>query len=439
MQLTSTRWFLLLPAALGVMVLVLAWSVLAKLNRDTTLTVASGQSGGTYLPIAQRVAELVDSDSTSLHLDVEESDGSVDNMRRLLEGEAQVALVQNDTLGEEGVRALVPLHTGALHFLVRKGSQIESLADLPAYKIGIGLQTSGTHRMVSALFDHFDLDLETLDHVELSIAEGCDRLREGKIDALLMVLSLRSEALVELVSSGEIDLVGIGRDMEEGSVVRGFRLAYPFGEPVMIPRFAYAPPQGDRPGVPAEPIPTIGVRTVLVAHESVSEEAARELTRVVMEKRSLLTREFEGVNMTDGEPEAHGLQFPLHRGAVAYYNRNEPGFFVEYAEVIGLLMTVVVGAWGLLATMGRWLDQRKKDRIDEYYLEINEVFAQLEQVNSADEFDSLEERLSSLRTAAMQQLTAEKLDANESFRIFQSLLAEALEEVRYRRKSDASD
>lgn len=434
MQLTSTRWFLLIPVSLGMLVLALAWSALAKLNQDTVLTVASGQQGGAYLPIAQRIEELVASASDSLRLEVDDSDGSVDNMRRLLEGEAQVALVQNDTIAGDDVRALVPLHTGALHFLVRKGSEITSIQDLKDHRIGLGLQTSGTHRMVSALFDHFDLDLETLDHVELSIAEGCEQLQEGQIDALLMVLSLRSRVLVDLVASGEIELVGIGRNLEEGSVVRGFRLAYPFGEPVMIPRFAYAPPQDGHPGVPAEPVPTIGVQTVLVAHESVSEEAARELTRVVMEKRSLLTREFEGVNMTDEEPEALGLQFPLHRGAVAYYNRNEPGFFVQYAEVIGLSMTVVVTAWGLLVTSRRWLGQRKKDRIDEYYLEINEVLSQLDQAKVGGEFDALEERLSTLRSTALQQLTAERLVANESFRIFQSLLAEALEEVRYRRR-----
>ena len=427
-------WYALLTVVLALVLVTLLGITLVSLNRKATLTVASGQKGGTYLPIAEVIGDLVAQGSRKVRLVVESSDGSVDNMRRLIDRRADIALVQNDTVAGDSVRTLVPLHTGALHFLVRTDSEIRSVADLEGHKIGIGLETSGTHRMVTALFNHYELDFSKVERVELPIEDACQQLKDGKIEALLIVLSLRSHSLVDLVSAGEIKLVGIGRDLEEGSVLQGFRLAYPFIEPVMIPRYSYGAPHGSLPGVPPEPVPTIGVQTVLVAHRDVPEDLAREITRVVIEKRSILTREFEGVNMTEDDLDPRGLQFPLHRGAMAYYNRHEPAFLERYAEVIGLLITLAITAWGLIATGRRWLGQRKKERIDEYYTEVNQILGRLEEAGTSEEFDEIEASLYDVRSTALQLLTSERLIADESFRIFQSLLAEAVDEVRYRRE-----
>ena len=65
-----------------------------------------------------------------------------------------------------------------------------------------------------------------------------------------------------------------------------------------------------------------------------------------------------------------------------------------------------------------------KDRIDEYYIQIDEILTQLQENAdpSLEQLRTMERELSLLRHRAVRQLVAEKLQANESFSIFQALL-----------------
>ena len=90
--------------------------------------------------------------------------------------------MQNDTPGDDTIRSLVPLQTGALHFLARKDAKIGSLGELEGKKVGVGLATSGSHRLVTELLRHFEVDLNRIDLQPLTIEEACHQLRDGKID-----------------------------------------------------------------------------------------------------------------------------------------------------------------------------------------------------------------------------------------------------------------
>lgn len=141
---------------------------------------------------------------------------------------------------------------------------------------------------MEALFHHYEIDLSKTKRLSLGIEEGCRQLAEGEIDALLLVLSLKSQAIEDLVSGGEVNLVGIGDSIDAGSEIAGFRLSYPYVEPYLTSTYAYAMPHGQAAGVPEVPVPTLAVRTVLVAHRDLPDYVARSLTRLVMENQSRL-------------------------------------------------------------------------------------------------------------------------------------------------------
>jgi TRAP transporter TAXI family solute receptor len=238
------KYYATLTIALGLFLIFLLAFTIYTSNRRVTLDFTSGQQGGAYPKLAEAIAELVHGQHRRIKIRVHPSDGSKQNAQRIAGDKARLALVQNDTDDDDddSLRSLVPLHQGALHFLVRRDSGIKSLADLENHRIGVGLKTSGSHELVNALLNHFELDLSKIDIVPVRIQEGCDSLTQGDIDALLIVLSLKSPALDTLLSTGGIDLVKIGRHSGKGSVIDGFRLSYPFVEPYLIPRFAYTAP-----------------------------------------------------------------------------------------------------------------------------------------------------------------------------------------------------
>lgn len=406
---------------------------LVSSKRVADLKFSAGQPGGVYNPIARSITELIEGETSAIRLEVIESDGSAQNSDRISNGEAQLALLQNDTPGDDRVRSLVPLQSGALHFLARKEAKIESLGGLEGKKVGVGLPTSGSHRLVTELLLHFEVDQKQIDLRPLTIRDACTQLEAGEIDALMMVIGLKTELIDHVVAGGEVEFVPIGRHAGTGSVIEGFRLTNPFVDSWLIPRHCYAMPHGEMPGVPAEAVPTLAVRTVLVARRDVPNSVAREITRLVIENRNRLTRMHPDVSLLDKGLEPEQFQFPLHEGAAQYYNRNEPGFLVRYAEVIGLLISLFIAAYGMIRTGRGWLLQRQKDRIDAYYLELNGILDLMLKPLSLEEVSEVETRLQGIRSMALEQLSAESLVPDESFRIFQTVLAEAGAQIRAKR------
>lgn len=406
---------------------------IVKSNRKTELRLSTGQPGGQYIPVAESIARLIEQEAPDIRLELIESDGSADNSDRLSKDECQLAILQNDTPGDDSIRSLVPLQNGALHFLARKEAEIRSLGQLEGKRVGVGLVTSGSHRLVTELLRHFEVDPEQVDLKPLSIQQACAQLKKGKIDAILIVIGLKTKVIDEVIATGDVEFVPIGRSAGPGSVIEGFRLTNPFVEPWLIPRYCYAMPHGDLPGVPNEAIPTLSVRSVLVVRRDVPNSVARDITKLVIENRNRLTQMHRDVSLLDEGPDPTRFQFPLHPGATQYYNRNEPGFLVRYAEVIGLLASLGFTAYGMIRTGQRWLLQRQKDRIDAYYSQLNGLLDKMLKPLTLEQVRGVEVQLQRIRSTALNLLAKERLLPDQSFRIFQTLLSEASAQARAKR------
>lgn len=434
MTLDVRKSYAALTVIFAVALLSLLVIAVVKSSRKVELRLSSGQPGGQYIPVAESIARLVAQEAPEIELELLESDGSAQNASRLAKSECQLAILQNDTPGNDSIRSLVPLQTGALHFLARKDANISSLGELEGKKVGVGLETSGSHRLVTELLKHFEVDTSKVDLRPLPIRDACTQLTERDLDAILMVIGMKTDAIEQVIATGEVDFVPIGRHAGPGSVIEGFRLTNPFVEPWLIPRYSYAMPHGDLPGVPSEAIPTLSVRSVLVARRDVPNPVARKITRVVIENRNRLTQMHRDISLLDEGPEPTRFQFPLHPGATQYYNRNEPGFLVRYAEVIGLLASLIFTAYGMIRTGKRWLLQRQKDRIDAYYSQLNRLQDHMLKPLTLDQVRGVESQLQRIRSTALDLLAKERLLPDESFRIFQTLLAEAGAQARAKRQ-----
>ena len=436
---TSRKSYAALTFTFAALLLALLVFALIKSSRRTELKLSAGQSGGMYTPIAKSIAQLIEQQDADIKIEVLESDGSSQNAARLSSGECQLALLQNDTTGDDTIRTLVPLQTGALHFLARKSAGISNLGQLEGKKVGVGLPTSGSHRLVTELLRHFEVDLSKIDLLPMTIRQASEQLQAGEIDAMLMVIGLKTELIDQVISSGQVEFVPIGRHAGPGSVIEGFRLTNPFVDPWLIPRYSYAMPHGDLPGVPEEAIPTLAVRTVLVAGRDLPDAVARKITKHVIENRNRLTQMHRDVTLLEDDLDSSRFQFPLHPGATQYYNRNEPGFLLRYAEVIGLLASLAFTAYGMIRTGRRWLLQRQKDRIDAYYSELNRLLDHMLKPMTLDQVRGVEVQLQKIRSTALNLLAKERLLPDESFRIFQHLLAEASAQARAKRQEAKPD
>jgi hypothetical protein len=193
-------------------------------------------------------------------------------------------------------------------------------------------------------------------------------------------------------------------------------------QPKVIPALTY-----DLPGN-SDALLTVAVDTLLVTRKEVSEAAVYELTKTLLEQKPRFTaiapHLFAGINDTF---DPLTLNFPLHRGARAYLERDNPGFIERYAETINMLVYLTFLLISAFLAFARWREQRKKDRIDTFY---HRVLSICDEVPPRPAEQRLAE-LHAIEREAFDSLISEKLSANESFRIFTDLLATARNDIRH--------
>ncbi len=413
----------LLAAALAA-ILALAGAVIWRLffveRPPTPVRIATGSKGGTYLPLGTAIAEILNDHVPHVRATAIETAGSRDNMRRLEAREVELALVQNDTPGGQGVRAIAPLYQEVLHMIVRAGGPIEHVENLARRRVAVGPAGSGTEGIARVLFDHFRL--EDVVRVHLGLGAAVEAFERGEIDAVFALTGMRAPAVERLLTRSGGRLLSLGNPALAGSPIDAVRIDAPYLTVAVIPQWTYG-------REPPAPVGTLGVQALLVAHADLPEDVVHDVTEAIFQEKVRLAEREKAVARLSEHFDPGEVRFPLHPGAIRYYKREGPAFIQEWAEPISLGITVVLLAGSGALTAREALRRRKKNRIDVYYLEIYEIAGGLREARRPEELLALKDRLKNLRRRAFEELVAERLEANESFTIFQDFLSAELEEV----------
>jgi len=310
--------------------------------------------------------------------------------------------------------------------LCRADSSIRSLRDLPGQTLAVGVKGSGSEKFTSELLSYQNIDISKIKLVHLTIQDATAQLKTGEVDALLFLTGLGNTACQQALNDGaqltHLVLPPGGEANWAGAhewartLADGFRVHYPHATAHTIPLLAYPGAGG---GQPAEPIPTLGVRAVLVCHKDLPADLVEDITRTIFEHRASLSQKHAAFSSLSESVATKSLQFPLHEGAEQYFRREEPGFLVKYAESMGFILSACIILWGLIGGIRKWLLQKRKDRIDKYYQAIESIIGRLRE--GEESLDNLEEELITLRKDALHELVKEKLAADESFVIYQNM------------------
>ena len=338
----------------------------------------------------------------------------VSPLEALSKDSADLALVENSSAFVSGIRAILPVYERVLHIALR-----DSYAPKDAQRPLLGANFYIANRSAAgAAF----VDLVTR-RQELTKEQyrTTPVFEEGVTDFIIYFGAVNPDS-TEWMRSG-YSLVSLDNDLNPQRKFYEESISYtaPNMKPKVIPALTY-----DLPGN-KDALLTVAVDTLLVTRKDVPEAAIYELTRTFLEQKPRFTaiapQLFSGIN--EGfDPLT--LNFPLHPGARAYLERDDPGFFERYAETINLLVYVTFLFISAFLAFTRWRDHRKKDRIDVFY---ERVLAIRDAQTSRPAHQRLAE-LQALEREAFASLINEKLAANESFRIFTDLLESARSDIR---------
>lgn len=428
-----------LKYAVLVLLVVVIFATAKWLNRweHEEYTISSGKPGAGYHLFASKLVELGDKPSVGLSFKAVESEGSVENLQRLERGEVDFALIQQGEALNNDVRAVAEVYRAIVHIVARKDAQVNSLSDLKGKRLSIGLAGSGTQIVSNQLLEHYRLSEDVMTLHELSPQKSLDGVLKGELDGFILATALRAPVIEKAMASGLVRHVSMGAADGASSSAHGISSRYRHLQPTVIPKHAYGCGEAGDEILPEQAMMVLSIPSFLVCHEDVHEGAVHAVTKAVYANRYAFDKDLAMGSLREPK-DLEAFVYPLHEGADKYYRRKDPGFLIVYAEVIAMLLSVMIALVGIISATRRWIALRRKNRIDVYYAAVNSIWKRLKS-ESVTELKEEEQKLVDLRYKAFDELIDERLTADESFRIFQDLLEQCLQELSRQRKKKAHE
>lgn len=356
---------------------------------------------------------------SSVRFELAEVPADVPALEALVSDQADLALVENNVPFRPGVRAVLPVFESVLHLAVRDAF----FADNPRRTTEGATFYVANRSAAGRSFVELVMRREGYEPDQYRISAT---FNEGETDFILYFGPINPGNTSWLPEGFSLVSLDNRLNPRRKFYQEGIGYNAPGMKPRIIPALTY-----DLPGN-EESLLTVAVDTLLVTRVQASETSIYELTRTFLEQKPRLTsiapHLFAGINESFDPLD---LNFPLHRGARSYLNRDDPGFVERYAETINMLVYVSVLLLSAFLALARWREHRKKDRVDVFYRRVFEVRDERGGATASEKL----ERLDAIEREAFESLIREKLSANESFRIFTDLLARTRQEIREREQT----
>ena len=211
------------------------------------LNIATGGTAGTYYPLGGALAELLNSNIKGMNASAQSTGASVANVNMLKDGSVDIAFIQNDisyyaTTGTEmfkdnkmaGLRGIAALYPETVQFVTTADKGIKSIADLKGKKVAVGAAGSGAEANARQILAAYGLTYDDIDEQFLSFGEAADALKDGNVDAGVVVAGFPTAAIQDLAANKSAKIIHI-----EGDKVDSLIEKYPYYTKVVIPKGTY--------------------------------------------------------------------------------------------------------------------------------------------------------------------------------------------------------
>ena len=297
------------------LVLTIAIAAGGLVHAETRVTYKSAKSGTSYYQMAAQIAEAVKAGTQgAVIVTVEESQGSVQNVKEAATRPGGYvfttppSLVRQALAGEkafapknpayEGIRALFPIPSLTMHYVVRADSGVRGFAELAGKTFIIGKGSFGANE-AAAHFKRIGLEGKVkLANVELNAAVPA--LQNGQIDGFATAGSFPAPNVLEAAATTKIRLLSMSDE----------QVAATGGQRLVIPAGTYA---GIDVDTVTNSLPVAAYGTVRM-----DEETAYRLTKAFWTQKDAMSRSSRWWGGVTPELLAT-MAAPVHPGAARYY------------------------------------------------------------------------------------------------------------------------
>jgi len=364
--------------------------------------------------IAREFSDLLDREST-IRVELIGSPVSDEtSLDALLAGEADIALVSNNMPFRSGIATVMPLYPTVLHIGYREGRDTSSGVELlRGATVFAGAPGSASRLMFETVIARLNLTTEDFSYLESA---------QQAPDVFVVFAPISPDRIEEFADFRLLSLGSPGQ-VEQGSSVDAMTFLNPHLEPFVIPVGIYA-------DATPEPILTVAVDMLLVARADLDEAVVYDFVHELLRLRPALAALRPGLFRTVSDKiDSSNSTFVLHKGLLAYTERDAPTFYERYSGIAEVAVTMLIALISAVFAGVRIFRMRRKNRIDVFYTDALAIRHSVDMSATSDERAAAVQKVRDLQSRAFAMLVDEKLAADESFRIFISLSNDVLQEI----------
>ncbi|MBX9589406.1 MAG: TAXI family TRAP transporter solute-binding subunit [Hyphomonadaceae bacterium] len=305
--------------ALGAMAFAGAAAVQAQQAKQ--LSIATGGTGGIYYPLAGGFGSILAKEIPGITATAEVTGGSIDNMKLVGSGSADVAFTQVDTAVDAvngrdkfpkklPIKALVVMYSNLMQVVTLEGNGITKFEDMKGKRISTGAPGSGTEIFAFRVIEGMGLDKDKdMTRERLSAAESGNALKDRKIDAFMFVAGVPTAAITDVAATPGVKMLLVDHDQAVKKMAEKYGPAY---APAVIPKGSY--PNLDKESK------VVAVWNIMAVRDDFPEDLAYKLAKVMLEKREDLGRVHkEALNIKVENQKTQNVGIPWHPGALKYF------------------------------------------------------------------------------------------------------------------------
>ncbi len=292
------------------------------------VNIATATTGGAYYPIGNAMAQIWSKKVDGVKASAQATAGTPQNIELMMNKEVQIAIGQNGicyyayngkgtyagkpNFPYKGMRGMLSLYPNVMHWVVRKGSGIKSIADFKGKSIVPGAVASATEINSREMLAAYGLNYMK-DQGEVNVKadflgynEAADLLKNNQTEAAHIAGGVPTAVVIDMMSSGVAELMSIEPDK-----IQAICDKYPWYYPFTIKAGTYPKQDTD--------IHTVALANILFTDASQPDELIYKLTKSMYDYHNDLVSAHKATKDTVLESAVKGMTLPLHPGAVKYF------------------------------------------------------------------------------------------------------------------------
>ncbi len=308
-------------SGLTLLLMVILMAPLTAMAKER-IVFSGGPAGGTFQVVANamQVYKPIKA-SPDFKVRAQSSAGSVENLRKVNSGKAQMGVVysghvylgrngqmKNDPKKYEDVMAVAWLYGAPAQLVVRKDSGIKTTGDLVGKKVGVGNAGSGAFANCELFFTHLGI-WDKVERNAMGYNDAAQAFGNNQLDAFWLFTAFPSGAVIMAAQTNDIELINLGMDAEKS----GFFDKYPYFSKITVPAETYR-------GVGDES-PSFQDSALWVSNSKVSDDTVYNMLSMIYTDEGLAhmleqKKTFKNMSLDTG---AQGVVTPWHPGAVKFW------------------------------------------------------------------------------------------------------------------------